>query len=238
MGITPAPIAAVAQRHQNPYRIVRWILDAALIGLIVVALAGAALGRLVPLTGRETLIIGGASMEPEIALGAAVVIEPVSPDQIAVGDIVSLRSGEGLKSIFTHRVTRVINRSDGIWIETKGDANRIIDASITPATNVIGRVVLNVPYGGFLLKLLSIPSGVTLMICLAGALVASTWLVETVEIERRRWPRPVPAGARSAEGRPADAATPAVGPVRRARKRRAAAQGPSAAAAGAGDDGA
>jgi signal peptidase I len=235
MGTTPERIASIARRPQNPYRVIRWILDAALIGLILIALAGAALGRLVPLTGRETLIIGGASMEPEIQLGAAVVIEPVDPDQIAVGDIVSLRSGEGLKSIFTHRVTRVISRPDGIWIETKGDANRIVDASITPATDVIGRVVLNVPNGGFLLKLLSVPSGVALMICLAGMLVASTWLLETMEFERRRWPRPVPAGTRPVGGRPADGDAPAR--VRKPRTRRATATGPAPVAAGAGDDG-
>lgn len=180
-----------------PYRAIRWILDGALVGLILIAILGAILGRLIPLTGRETLIIGGASMEPEIHLGAAIVIEPVRPDQLAVGDIVSLRSGEGLKSIFTHRITRIVNRSDGVWIETKGDANRIVDPSITPASDVIGRVVLNVPFGGFLLKLLSVPSGVALMVCLAGVLLTATWLVETAEVERRRWPRPatVPAVA-------------------------------------------
>lgn len=214
--------AATAQWLQNPYRVIRWVLDAALVGLILIALAGAVLGRLVPLTGRETLIIGGASMEPEIQLGAAVVIEPVAPEQIAVGDIVSLRSGEGLKSIFTHRVTRVISRPDGIWVETKGDANRVLDASITPATNVIGRVVLNVPFGGFLLKLLSVPSGVALIICLAGVLVTCTWLVETLEIERRRWPRPASRPVPGADGVPAARPTaPEVlrPPVRATRRR-------------------
>lgn len=218
------------------YRAIRWILDAALIGLILIALAGAILGRLVPMTGRETLIIGGASMEPEIQLGAAVVIEPVAPEQLAVGDIVSLRSGEGLKSIFTHRITRVISRPDGLWIETKGDANHILDASITPATNVIGRVVLNVPYGGFLLKLLSVPSGVALVICLAGLLVTCTWLVETLEIERRRWPRPgarpvaVPAAAGTSGPAAVVQAGPPTRPVRRASRGR---QAPAAA----GEDG-
>jgi signal peptidase len=220
---------------RNYYRIIRWFLDAALVGLILVALAGAILGRLVPLSGRETLIIGGASMEPEIHLGAAVVIESVAPEQIAVGDIVSLRSGEGLKSIFTHRVTRVITRSDGIWIETKGDANRTLDASITPAANVIGRVVLNVPYGGFLLKLLSVPSGIALIVCLAGLLVTCTWLVETAEIERRRWPRPVTRPVHQSEGSASvPAHAPGVGaPVRAPRRR------PSRApvTAGAGEDG-
>lgn len=217
----------MAERH-IPYRAIRWILDGALVGLILVAFSGAVLGRLIPLTGRETLIIGGASMEPEIHLGAAVVIEPVTADQLAVGDIVSLRSGEGLKSIFTHRITRIVSRSDGIWIETKGDANRIIDASITPARDVMGRVVLNVPFGGYLLKLLSVPSGVALMVCLAGVLLTGTWLVETAELERRRWPRPATAPATAAiPGEPpADQA-----PAKARRPSRAASRGAATATA-------
>ena len=213
--------------RQIPYRAIRWILDGALVGLILIAFLGAILGRLIPLTGRQTLIIGGGSMEPEIHLGAAVVIEPVTPDQLAVGDIVSLRSGEGLTSIFTHRITRIVDRSDGIWIETKGDANRIIDPAITPATDVLGRVVLTVPYGGFLLKLLSVPSGVALMVCLAGVLLTCTWLVETAELERRRWPRPSTVPAAAAVAGTAVARRPDRRPSRMTRAGEAAAAAPA-----------
>jgi len=67
----------------------------------------------------------------------------------------------------------------------KGDANRTIDPSITPAGNVIGRVVTTIPLGGFLLRLLSIPTGVVFVLGLAGMLFAMTWLLESLELERR-----------------------------------------------------
>jgi len=55
--------------------ILRRISDTLLIGIILVVLFGVVLGRVVPLTGRQTLVIGGGSMEPSIALGAAVVVD-------------------------------------------------------------------------------------------------------------------------------------------------------------------
>jgi signal peptidase I len=163
----------------------RRILDVLLVGIIVIVLVGVALGRLVPLTGRQTLIIGGGSMEPAIPLGAAVVDEPVAAADLRVGDVVSLRSGPDLKNIFTHRITRLVERPDGLWIETKGDANRTIDPSITPASNVIGRVVATVPVGGYLIKLLSMPAGVIFVLGLAGVIFAMTWLLESLELGRR-----------------------------------------------------
>ena len=92
------------------------------------------------MTGRQTLIIAGGSMEPALPIGAAVVVEPVPATALAVGDVVSLRTGTELKSIFTHRITRFVARADGLWVETKGDANASVDPSITPASQVIGRV--------------------------------------------------------------------------------------------------
>ena len=176
----------------SPSATLRWLADTMLLCLILVVLFGVVLGRIVPLTGRETLVIGGSSMEPSIPLGAAVVIEPVVVTDIRVGDVVSLRSGPELRSIFTHRVTRVIARSDGTWFETKGDANATIDPSLTPAGHVIGRVTLTVPYAGYLLTLLSIPSGVILVILLAAVLLTLTRLLESFEIERLgRAPSPV-----------------------------------------------
>jgi signal peptidase I len=175
----------------------RRICDSLLITLIVVVLFGVVLGRLVPLTGRTTLIIGGGSMQPAIPLGAAVVVDPVGAGQIRVGDVVSLRTGSRLQSIFTHRVTRIVTRDDGVWVETKGDANGDVDPSLTSAEHVIGRVSMTIPYAGFLLALLSVPSGVLFVVMLAGLLLTLTWLLESFEIDRiaKRPPSPAPGGA-------------------------------------------
>jgi signal peptidase I len=161
----------------------RRIVDSLLILLIVVVLFGMVLGRLVPLTGRTTLIIGGGSMEPTLDVGTAIVVDPVAPADIRVGDIVSLRSGTERKSIFTHRVTRIVAHDGTIWIETKGDANPTVDPSITSPADVIGRVSVTIPYAGFLLALLSAPSGIVFVLCLAIVLLLLVWLIESFEAD-------------------------------------------------------
>jgi signal peptidase I len=161
----------------------RRIVDSLLICLILVVLFGMILGRVVPLTGRTTLIIGGGSMEPTLQLGTAVVVEPVAPADIHVGDIVSLRSGSTLQAIFTHRVTRIVPRDGTVWIETKGDANKNVDPSITSTANVIGRVSMTIPYAGYLLALLSAPSGIIFVLCLAIVLLLLVWLIESFEVD-------------------------------------------------------
>jgi signal peptidase I len=162
---------------------VRRICDSLLIVLIGVVLFGVVLGRIVPLTGRTTLIIGGGSMEPALPMGAAVVVEPVHPADLRVGDVVSLRSGARLQSIFTHRVTRIVPRDGTIWVETKGDANAEADPSITSTEHIIGRVSATMPYAGFLLALLSVPSGLLFVVLLAGVLLTLTWLLESLEVD-------------------------------------------------------
>jgi signal peptidase I len=69
------------------------LCDAALVLLVALCLLTIALERLVPLTGRTTFVVAGGSMEPAIGIGSAIVVEPVDPHALAVGDVVSLRSG-------------------------------------------------------------------------------------------------------------------------------------------------
>jgi signal peptidase len=158
----------------------RRIVDIALIALIVIVLAGVALGKLVPLTGRQTLVIGGGSMAPALPLGSAVVIGPADPASLKPGDVVSLKAGER-NSIFTHRVITVLDRPDGRWIRTKGDANADPDPTLIPATDVIGRVEIALPLMGYLLALLSLPVGVVFVVGLAATLLAIAWLLESLE---------------------------------------------------------
>ncbi len=87
----------------------RDVCDAALVLLVAVCLLTIALGRVLPLTGRTTLAVAGGSMEPAIHLGSAIVVEPVDPRSLAVGDVVSLRSGPD-RAIFSHRIIRVVVR--------------------------------------------------------------------------------------------------------------------------------
>src|SRR5262245_43211960 len=162
---------------------VRRILDAVLIALILVVLFAVILGKVVPLTGRQTIIVGGRSMEPAIAMGSAIVVAPVPASQLRVGDVVSLRAGED-RAMFTHRIVQVLDRPDGISIRTKGDANANPDPTLVPAADVEGRVQLTIPMAGYLLAVLSIPAGVLFLIGLAATLLAAIWLLESFELDR------------------------------------------------------
>jgi signal peptidase len=158
----------------------RRIVDIALIALVVTVLAGLTLGKLVPLTGRQTIVIGGGSMSPTIPLGSAVVVAAVAPTELTAGDVVSLRIADQ-NATFTHRIVTVVDRADGVWIRTQGDANPEPDPTLVPASAVIGRVQLALPLMGYLIILLGQPIGVLFVIGLAATLLAIAWLLESLE---------------------------------------------------------
>jgi signal peptidase I len=161
----------------------RRLLDAVLVGLIVLVLFGVILGKVVPLTGRQTIIVGGKSMEPAIGLGSAVVIAPVDSIDLHAGDVVSLRAGED-RAMYTHRIVEVVHQPDGVYVRTKGDANAHPDPTAVPAADIVGRVQLTIPLAGYLIALLSIPTGVLFLIGLAATLLAAVWLLESLELDR------------------------------------------------------
>jgi signal peptidase len=160
------------------------VIDAALIALIAVVLAVLVLGRVVPMLGHPLFVVGGPSMEPALPVGGVVVLETVSPEVLVVGDIVSLRSGPS-KALFTHRITRIVERDDGLWIETKGDANAAVDPSITPVSAVAGRVAWSAPGIGYAVALLSSLSGMIFVLATGGLLILLGWLLESIALERR-----------------------------------------------------
>ena len=160
--------------------IIRRVLDALLLALIIVVLGGVVLGKLVPLTGRQTIVIGGGSMEPALPLGSAVIIKPVDAAALTVGDIVSLKAGPQ-NALYTHRIVAVIDRPDGRWVQTKGDANADQDPTLVHTSAIVGRTEVVIPLAGYLIVLLSIPAGVLFLIGLAASLLAGAWLLESLE---------------------------------------------------------
>ncbi len=166
-------------------RVARRALDLLLVLLIVFVLAMLVLARGIPqVTGGQTFVVGGPSMEPAIGFGAAVHAVPVDPAALKAGDVVTVKVGER-QAIFTHRIVRLADLPDGLHIQTKGDANEEPDPSLIPVTSVIGRVEFSVPYAGFGVALLGSMQGVLFLVSIAGLLLAATWLLETLEDDQR-----------------------------------------------------
>jgi signal peptidase I len=166
-------------------RLARRVIDVALVGLIAFVVATVLLARVIPaVTGGTTLVVAGGSMDPAVPLGAAVLATPVRPQDLAVGDVVSVQVGEQ-HAVFTHRIVRLVPRDGGLWLETKGDSNRDPDPSIIPAADVIGRASLTVPYAGYAIRMLSAVEGVAFLLSLGVCLLAGAWLLESLEEDMR-----------------------------------------------------
>jgi signal peptidase I len=164
-----------------------WILRAALVSAVIALALSALATRVAPLVGREIFVIRGASMAPAVPLGAAIVVRPIPAADIVPGDLVTFRGTNGV--VVTHRVIDAIVDQGERLFRTKGDANATFDAFLVPEGAVVGTVEVQVPILGYILGMLSQPSG--LLSFSSGLIAAYLVLVSLEETVTARNQRPV-----------------------------------------------
>lgn len=128
--------------------------------------------RVAPALGHELFAVRSGSMSPAIGVGDLAVVDRTRQAPPAIGDAVAYRVPSGTAVI--HRVVG----DDGVALETKGDANPTPDAGAVPPHAVVGPVVATIPLLGYLLGMLTMPSGVVSLSALLGTLLAVAWLIE------------------------------------------------------------
>ena len=120
------------------------ILTDILIIMLFLALAGILTMKLK--YGMEMKAVLTGSMEPELPVGSLLVIQPVSYDEIEIGNDITFVRDKNL-TLVTHRV---ISKDDETrTITTQGIANNAPD-NPTRFENVVGKVVYHIPYLGYL----------------------------------------------------------------------------------------
>jgi signal peptidase len=116
---------------------------------------------------RSYVVLSG-SMEPAISAGDAIIVDRVDPRTIAVGDVITYRtSDEGVPT--THRVVGVIDRTESgptLAFRTQGDANEDPDVAAIRPEQVIGTVVLVLPYVGHVVGFVGNEVGYVLLVLL------------------------------------------------------------------------
>ncbi len=155
----------------------RIILGALLLGLTATVIALGVGGRVGPTLGYELFAIRSGSMAPTIGVGALTIVDRSRTPR--AGEVVTYRVPNG--SAVTHRVTRVVKLDGKEWLETQGDANAHPDPSLIPADAVVGVVATRIAFVGYLLALLSMPSGIVTLVSAAGGLMVAQWMLEAAE---------------------------------------------------------
>ncbi len=135
----------------KPGPVTRLLTGAASLVALAVAIVFllAAVGPQTGLYGTFTVVSG--SMEPSIPTGSLVVVLPVDPVAIRVGDVITYTSPDAPYPTLTHRVLSIIQTSQGVAFQTKGDANLTLDPFEVSYARKGGRVVLAVPWLGYLM---------------------------------------------------------------------------------------
>lgn len=106
------------------------------------------------------------SMNPSINTGSITIVRKM--DNYEVGDIISYYVQINNKEeIITHRIMRI---GGNVYI-TKGDANLGIDPPIVLPRLIIGRVILIIPYLGYVVSFAKSASGLWLTIIIPATLI-------------------------------------------------------------------
>lgn len=117
--------------------------------LLVVVLVAVVVIIVPKVTGAVPLTVLTGSMTPTLPVGSLAVVEPVTPDEIRVGDIVSYQPYPLNPELVTHRVTAISWTPDGTRVFTlRGDANGADDSPVYDK-QVRARVWYDVPYLGW-----------------------------------------------------------------------------------------
>jgi signal peptidase len=98
------------------------------------------------------MVVLSGSMEPIMMPGDMVVVVPVTPDKVVVGDVISFHAiSENEQVIVTHRVV-AMDSTKGL-VNTKGDNNNVMDLKPVKYDDIMGKAVSIIPLLGYLVTM-------------------------------------------------------------------------------------
>ncbi len=108
------------------------------------------------------------SMEPGIKTGSIVIVKPAN--EYKIGDVITFNESKG-KAPITHRIYDIkIVDSEPLYI-TKGDANDTPDQIEIKKKDVVGKVLISVPFVGYAVDFARKPIGFALIIIIPAAVI-------------------------------------------------------------------
>jgi signal peptidase len=150
------------------------------VGWAITACAVIAFSLLPRLAGYQMLIVRSGSMEPTIRTGSTVLVQPVAPATLRVGDVITYERADGPPVMVTHRIVEVLNAGPPPTFRTKGDANDTEDPYTVTFHTTGGKVIFAMPFAGYFYNALALPAvrlvliGVP-VVYLSGAFLRDIW---------------------------------------------------------------
>ncbi len=128
-------------------------------------------------------------------VGDLIIIQGVDPENIKAapypdGDIIVFRHPEATKELIVHRAIEKQTVGGNISFRTKGDGNTGPDPQLVPEDNVVGKVVLRIPWIGHIALFMHNSSGIFIIIFLIIIVVIIELIIplfsrEEAEVEQK-----------------------------------------------------
>ena len=140
--------------------------------LIIAAIALLLIISVLPITGNiKFMIVQSGSMQPEIKTGSIVMTKP--SNEYKVGDIITFGAYSKTKAPTTHRIYEIQEQNGQKVYITKGDMNNAPDSKPITKREIIGKVMFDAPYLGYVVAFTRKPMGFVLVLLIPAAIIIS-----------------------------------------------------------------
>lgn len=138
----------------------------------IILIGGLLIFSMLPLEGNfQIKVVLSGSMEPSIKTGSVVIIKPVK--QYEIGDVVTFGKDDKNNVPTTHRIAEMHVVSGETRFVTKGDANDDRDIHEITSREIVGKVLFDIPYLGFILDMAKKPIGFVILIGIPALVIVS-----------------------------------------------------------------
>ena len=149
------------------------------IGLILIVAFFAVILIILPkASGGVPLTILTSSMEPGLPPGTLIIVRPVDPDEVRIGDVITYQIRSGDPAVITHRVIAIDSASTGeLTFTLQGDNNGEPDDPVREV-QIQARLWYAVPYLGFVNSAVNGENKSWIIPLAAGLLLAyAAWMI-------------------------------------------------------------
>lgn len=154
----------MGKKKTNYWNILTYIIYA-----IVIIFAFLAISAKLSLGGIRMLVVKSGSMEPIIKTGALVIDK--SESEYKVGDIVTFKDRENPNETITHRLVAKETQNNIALFTTQGDANGTPDSTKVTQDRILGKVVFNIPYLGYIVAFARTMPGLIILVIIPATII-------------------------------------------------------------------
>ncbi|MCK5096337.1 MAG: signal peptidase I [Candidatus Pacebacteria bacterium] len=147
------------------FKIAHSLLIAGILGIALLVVMS-----MFPIPGNIAVkVVLSGSMEPAIPVGSVIVIKPA--ESYAVGDVITFGKDTKTSIPTTHRIVDVRIEGEETFFKTQGDANEDPDMSELKEGAIAGKVLITIPFLGYLIDFARQPIGFILLIIIPAACI-------------------------------------------------------------------